>query len=216
MCVYRLLSSYALCRRKRSGYTTNGMETKEGGGRGIRDKFRGIYYLDKWREFASGGSISNSALFIATRGLVRLDACKPCRQNVDQRSIRSCRVSLERIVARRSFPLRELFATHRVCLRWMDSIGFELNSDRITRFEGVDRVARTWNIPFLMYTDSLLVELKSCWYRLTDVEFVQLNFFHVPTEFIWKIFPICIVVELLVRAFYLLSNLYERYFYKQR
>ena len=45
MCVYRLLSSYALCRRKRSGYTTNGMETKEG--RGIRDKFRGIYYLDK-------------------------------------------------------------------------------------------------------------------------------------------------------------------------
>ena len=47
MCVYRLLSSYALCRRKRSGYTTNGMETKEGGGRGIRDKFRGIYYLDK-------------------------------------------------------------------------------------------------------------------------------------------------------------------------
>lgn len=162
MCVYRLLSSYALCRRKRSGYTTNGMETKEGGGRGIRDKFRGIYYLDKWREFASGGSISNSALFIATRGLVRLDACKPCRQNVDQRSIRSCRVSLERIVARRSFPLRELFATHRVCLRWMDSIGFELNSDRITRFEGVDRVARTWNIPFLMDTVSLLVELKSC------------------------------------------------------
>lgn len=85
----------------------------KGRGRRIRDKFRGIYYLDKRREFAWSENkwSRNSALFIGRR-LVRLDACKPCRQNVDQRSIRSRCVSLERIVsAFRSFPLRELFAT---------------------------------------------------------------------------------------------------------